>query len=220
MKHIIFTTAVLLVLTFSIYSRSDDDSCPQIRINSPEIVNENDESFKVSASFEDEKVVTNSKFNWTIIKDNQIVKKFNEGVVEIETSDTRKQNRIIILAENLDVKCQNPATAKVIVIPNVGSPLIFDQYSKLNWNDERAHLDAIAIEMQKYEDSELFVWIKFDKKTFSSNAKTKLLNILNHLSMRGLKKNRITFMISEADRARLARQWRRPKPQSMPDPFL
>lgn len=199
MKQTIFTAVLVFVICSASFAQTDNNSCPKIKINAPEAVWENDESFKVSASFENEKSPSESKFNWIIINDSELIRKFDEKIVEINTGNTGISNRITIIAGNPDEKCQNLTMTKIIVIPNVGSPLYFDEYSKLDWNDERLHLDNIVIEMEKYKDAELFVWVKFDKKTYNSNLGTKLLKILNHLSMRGLKKSRVTFMISEAD---------------------
>lgn len=199
MKQFLYTTALLLAFCFISFAQEDNAICPEIKINAPESIFELRGKFRASASFENDKNPSESKFNWIVIKNNDLLRKYNEGSIEIETDVKREEYKITILAENLNSNCQNPATASVIVVPNIGSPYIIDTYSELSWNDERARLDNIVSTMQRYEDSELFAWISFDKKTFNSKAKPKLLKILNHLSMRGLKNNRVTFMISEAD---------------------
>lgn len=212
MKQIIFTTVLIFVIYSAAFAQTENDSCPKIKINAPEAVWEKDENFKVSASFENEKSPSESKFNWIFINDTELIRKFDEKIVEIKTDNTRITNRITIVAGNPDERCRELAMTKVIVIPNIGSPLYFDEYSKLDWNDERARLDSIVIEMEKYKDSELFVWVKFDKNTYNSNPGMKLLKILNHLSMRGFKKNRVTFMISEASENQFKYQ---PVPQEL-----
>ncbi len=124
---------------------------------------------------------------------------------------------IIVLAEALDKKCQDMAIAKVFVIPNVGSPLIIDEYSELNWNDEKARLDNVAIQMQNFKDMKLFAFFNFDNKISQAKRKNYLIKVLNHLSaLRGLKKNRITFLISESDAKRV---WFQPFPKDFNSAF-
>jgi hypothetical protein len=213
MTRLFFTTATILAFCLTAFAQTKDISCPQIKIKAPEFINDREEKFKVSASFESEKTLSESKFNWIVIKDDRLEKKSDEGIFEIETNNTNKHNRITIIAENPDTRCKNPAVANVLLIPNIGSPWILDEYTKLNWNDERARLEMISLEMKKREDSELFIWVDFDKSSFNPKSKIKLSKILNYLSSRGLQKKRVTFMISEADSIRY-------KYQPIPNEFL
>lgn len=203
MKQIICTTFLFLIFCFLVFAQTDENSCPQIKIKAPEAVYENDEIFKVSASFENQDDQLDSKFNWIIVKDDEAIIKNDERIIEVSTKNARRTFLISILAQPIDGRCQNPAMVKVIVIPRIGSPLILDIYEELEWKDERQRLGAIAIEMKERKDSELLVYLDFDKSSSPTKRKNYLTKVLNQLSaVRGLEKNRITFLISESERKR------------------
>lgn len=205
-REIVFTTILIFAFCCVVSAQSDSNSCPKIKISAPDYVEERDGAFKVSASFDNEPGISSSKFDWIIVKDEEILRKYNEKIIEIDTNNIGRQNRVTILAESLDKNCQNPAMVKVIVLPNIGSPLILDEYTNLNWNDERPRLDYIAYEMQTREDSELFAWIYFSINTSGIQRQNRLVKLLNHLSAKGLKKDRITFLITEEDKERFCYQ--------------
>src|SRR5687768_7037180 len=117
MKQIIFTVILILVFCFAVFAQTDKNSCPKIKIKAPETVWEKDETFKVSASFENQDNQRTSKFNWIVIKDDEVIVKNSERIIEISTKIARRELRITILAQAIAEQCQNPAIAKVIVIP-------------------------------------------------------------------------------------------------------
>lgn len=203
MKQIIFTVILIFTFCFAAFAQKDRNSCSQIKIKAPEIVYEKDETFKVSASFENQDDSLISKFNWIVIKDDEVIVKNSESVIEVSTKNADRAFRITILVRAVREQCQNPAMAKVIVIPNIGSPLILDDYENLNWKDERQRLDAIAIEMQERNDSELLIYLDFNKGSSKTERKNYLTKVLNQLTaVRGLEKNRIMFLISESETKR------------------
>jgi hypothetical protein len=202
MKQIIFTAILIIAFCFAAFSQTSENLCPKINIKAPETV-QPDESFKVFASFEKENQPSTSKFNWIVVKDNEVIKKNDAGIIEIDSKGFKDFGTILILAEPTDQRCQNTAAAKVFVVVNIGSPYIIDEYSKLGWSDERARLDNVVIVMQEFKDTEVFAFFDFDKRISQAERKNRLTKIANHLSIGGLEKNRITFLISEADTERI-----------------
>ena len=199
MKQIIFTAILILVFCFVAFAQTDKNSCPKIKIKSPETVDENDETFNVSASFENQDDSSISKFNWIVVKDDEVIAKNGERIIDVSPKNVRRTFLITILAQPIGEQCQNPAMAKVIVLANAGSPLILDNYEVLDWNDEKQRLSAIAIDMKERKDSELLVYLDFDRRSSQTERKNYLTKVLNQLTIvRGLEKNRITFLISES----------------------
>ena len=213
MKRLVFITTIIFIFSLPAFAQTDTIFCPKIEIIAPKFVNEREETFKVAASLSSEKIPFDTSLSWIIIKDDEVSQKFNSSIIEVKTSGAKKHNRITIVAKSLEAKCRSITFANVIIIPNIGSPLFLDDYSKLNWNQEKVRLDAIAAEMLKHKDFELFVWIDFDRKSFNPRSKTRLSKILNQLSIRGLRKNRVTFMVSESEANRF-------KYQPVPNEFL
>jgi len=202
MKRIIFTAILIFAFCFTDLAQTGENLCPKINIKAPENVYP-DESFKVFAYFEKESQPSTSKFNWVIVKDNEVVKKNDAGIIEIDSIGFEDFGTIIILAEPTDERCQNTAVAKVFVAINIGSPYIIDEYSKPSWNDEKLRLDNVAAVMQDSKDAEVFAFFYFDKRISHAERKNRLTKITNRLSIRGIEKSRITFLISEADTERI-----------------
>jgi hypothetical protein len=199
MKRIISVAILIFASCFAAFAQINKNSCPKIQINAPETVQAGT-TFKVSASFEDEPQPSISKFNWLIINENEVSRLNERGIIEVDSKNLREFVTIIILAESLNEKCQIPVMASVASVPNTGSPYIIDEYSELNWNEERARLDNAAFQMQKYKDMKLLLYIYFDKKNSQVQRKNYLVKLLNHLSeTKKLEKHRLVFLISETD---------------------
>lgn len=202
MKRLIFLTILIFVLCSTLFSQTSENLCPKINIKAPETVYP-DESFKVFASFEKGSQPLTSKFNWIVVKDNEIVKKNDLGIIGIDSTGLKEFGMIVILAESTDERCQNMAVAKVYVAGNVGSPYIIDEYSSPIWNEEKGRLDNVVSVLQDSKDAEVFAFFEFDRRTSQTERKKRLTKITNHLSARGLEKSRITFLISESDAERI-----------------
>ncbi len=205
MKQIAFTVILIFSFCFAAFAQADENPCQKINIIAPESVQQ-DETFKVFAAFEEENQPSTSKFKWIIIKDNEVIKKSGVGVIEIDSKGFKDIGAIVILAEPINDKCQNTALAKVFVVVNIGSPYIIDEYSELSLSDEKARLKNIAVVMQDYKDAEVFAFFDFDKRTSQAERKNRLSKVSSYLSASRLEKNRITFLISEADGERIRYQ--------------
>lgn len=200
MKQPFFIPILILAFSFTVFAQTSENLCPKIKIKSPETVKP-DEPFKVSASFENESQPSKSKFDWTIIIGDEVSKTKESGIIEINPKSLEEDGGLIILlAESLDEKCTETALNKVYVIPHFGHPYELDQYSKLDWNDERMHLNFIADTFKKFGDSELFITFNFTKETSKSRKRERLLKVFKYLTETGgLEKNRIMLFISETD---------------------
>lgn len=203
MKRTIFNSILIFVFCFSAFAQANENSCQKIIINAPEDVRA-EEIFKISASYEKESQPSISKFNWIIVNNDKISKKINKGIIEINAANFEQGETLTIIAESTDKNCVSYATAKVFVIPNCGLVMTIDEYSKPDWNDEKARLDNIWIITQSSKDMELFAFFAFDKKSSQTERKDHLTRVFNYLSAtRRLKKQNITFLISESDQQRI-----------------
>lgn len=204
MKKAIFIIILILIPCLTAIAQTNENTCQKIKIRAPEMV-QPDEIFSVSASFENEKQPSTSKFNWTIIKKTEITKENNKGIVEIVSPNLRettlKDNEpIIVLAENLDGNCQNAEAVKIFVSPTCILPYTIDMYTRLIWSEEKARLNNVIQQMQGLKDSELAVFVKFEKKSSHIERKNYLMKVFNYLSkVRQLDKSGITFLISESE---------------------
>ncbi len=217
MKRLISTS--ILVLAFFSFSIAQESSnpCPIVEITAPTSV-QFDEKFKAFASFQKEKQPSISKFDWIVIKEKEFEDKretarlFSSEIIEVESWVENTGGTIILIAENIDSRCKQVAIAKVYVSPNVGSPLILDEYGKLGWREEKGRLDALVLEMQKYKDAELFAFLSFPKEMTGRVRRSRMTAILNHVTVtRKFNVKSITFLLE--DDANALRIWFQPVPQ-------
>ena len=214
MKRVIFTVILILAFCFAVLAQANENLCQKIKINAPESIQAG-ATFSVSASFENENQPSTSKFDWTIINENEVIKISESGIIKVNSKNLRDVVEIIILTDNLDKKCQIPALTKVLSVPNFGSPYILTEYSELSWNEERGILDAAVFEMNEKKDMKLLAYIYFNKKDSQAQRKNYLIKFLNHISeVRNLEKNRVTLLISESDSKRVRLQ---PVPKQFSD---
>lgn len=223
MERLISTS--ILALAFFSYSFAQEslNPCPLIKISTPTSV-QFGEKFKAFASFQKEELPSTSKFDWIIIKEKEFEDKretarlFNSGIIEAESWAENTGGTIILIAQNIDSRCRQVAIAKVYVSPNVGSPLILDEYGKLKWREEKGRLDVLALEMQKYKGAELFAFFAFPKEMTGRVRRSRMAAILNHLTVTGnLKITSITFLLE--DDADALRVWFQPVPQKLTNFF-
>jgi len=199
MKQIIFTAILIFVFCFVCFSQTSENPCLKIKIKAPETV-QPDEVFKVFASFEKESQPSTSKFNWTIVMENDVSKIYDQGIIEIDSKKLKDGETIIILAEALSGKCQNTAAAKIFVAPACILPSKIDEYAELPWSDEKARLENVAFQMKDLKDMKLSVFINLDNKTSQSERRNYLIKVFKYLTaFSELEKNRVTFLISELD---------------------
>ncbi len=177
-QRTIFTTILLLAFCMAVFAQVNKEFCPNIKIEASEIVNKDVEEFHIAA-------------------------KNDEKNVKINTGNVGNSYRINVLAKSSDKKYKKLKMAKVIVFPNIDSLYIIDEYSNLDWKDEKPRLLNVVITMKQFKEAELFAYFEFDKKTSNAKKKSRLIKVFNFLSATGrIEKNRITFLISEAERER------------------
>lgn len=197
MKKSAFTILLILTICLGVIAQTDEDECQNITIKAPSFVQPNN-TFNVSATFEKNEL-SDYKYDWIIINEGEVTKIKKQKSIKVSSKDLREIGRIIILAESSNKPCENTVMAEIIVIPPIGSPLIFDIYEELDWKEEKIRLDSVAIQMLEMEDQELLISVDYDIK-LEKRLKNYLFKILNHLSTRKLKNDRITFLVASSEK--------------------
>lgn len=202
MKQILFTSILIFAFCFVISAQGSSSPCRKIIIFSPTNISPGDR-FSATAHFENSDSPA-LKLDWTIINGEKITKKSKAEIIEVTSENSKDTNQIIVLANYSESDCENTAMAKVSIVPACGLPYTIDEYGKISWEDEKARLENVVLTMENSKDLELFAFFEFDKKTPQATRKARLAKVLNYLSeIRNLSKDRITFLISEADDERV-----------------
>lgn len=182
------------------------ESCKKIKIAAPETVAFGHD-FKVTASYDDENQPSISKFDWFVVKeregkqDSRVIFIGDRGTVDLNSWIENEGGSVTLIAKSRIPDCDQITTSKIYILPNIGTPLTLDEYGKLSWSDEKGRLDAIVLEMKKYEDSELVAFISFSPQVSHTARKSHVERMLTHLTQtRNLKPSRLTFVICESER--------------------
>ena len=203
MKRLISILTLALAFFSFCIAQEGSEPCPPIKISSPETVQFGG-TFKAFASFQNEKQPSTSKFDWIVLKEQESDSKPetsrfpNSGRVEVAPWNENEGGTITLIAGNIDNRCEQIATARVFVMPNVGPPLILDEYGELGWKDEKGRLDAVVNQMQKHKDSELVAFFTFPNDMSGRVRRSRLEAMLKHLTItRNFNLNSITIILEE-----------------------
>ncbi len=196
---VIYSTILVLIFSFTIFSQTNETDCQKIIIKSPDYVYTKT-TFEVSATYKKTTSSKTSRFNWTIINQDKVTKISQKQLIEITSGDIKygETNTIIVLVESLNEKCRDIEIVKIPFFQRVGSPLIIDVYGNLKWKDEKIRLDAAIIEITNPNNAELLIFVGYDDELLKKGVKKYLVKILNHLNSRGLSKDRVTFLTEYA----------------------
>ncbi len=200
MKKSIFNIILILTFCFTVFAQTDETSCQKIIVEHPGIVYTKT-TFEVSASYEKTNSPETSLFNWIIINKDKVTKIKQKKVIKITSKDSEEVGTITVLAEPINKECNNTALIKIHFLRPIGSPLIFDDYEKIDWKDEKLRLDNAYLQIIEMPDQELLIIVDYDSE-LEKNLKNYLFRIAEYLSNRKLQKNRIKFLIAPSEQSR------------------
>lgn len=197
MKNIIFSVILIFVFCYTAFAQTTDNSCPKIVINSPDKVWLG-ESFTVTAKYE--KLSSELNFDWTIIKGEKITKVRKTNSVVVNSDDLELSEPVTILIESTEAKCSDVAMARIPIIPRPFTPTVLTRYEKIDWNEERAHLDEVVSQTEQSKNTKLYAFFNFTGRTSSIEKRNHISKVLNYLTaVRKVKKDRIILLISESE---------------------
>jgi hypothetical protein len=196
MRHIVLLT--FFILMFCIVALSQN--CPNFKLKSPEVVTEGD-FITLSAVFE-KAAETETPLHWTVIKGKALTREVGDAVIVVDSTGVEDDENITVIAEIASEKCKQSSVAvtKVKKRLDCGLTAKIDEYGKIEWDEEKARLDNVSVEINARKDSELFAYFEFSKNTTKKYIKSRLLNVANHFSSLGIEKNRITLVVSTTER--------------------
>ncbi len=196
MKIAILTLILVCIAAVTIGAQEQKGSCPKIIVEAPETIMGNDITFNVSAKFEGASLPT-TNFDWTVVRDGGTTTLVSRPSIKLETGRPKDSELIFTIAQPSDLLCKGFGVSKTLVVPNVGSPLVIDQYQAVRWADERPRLDNAAMQMKDMPDSELIIHVAFAASDRNASKREYLKRLVDYLFSRWkMEANRITFAIS------------------------
>lgn len=205
MKRILAVTVLTVLNCFAISAQGSEQACQKLEIEAPELVS-GSEQFQVKLNVEKSKQYENAQIRWKTIKNGKAVETTAANMIDVYAHDVEGGDSIIVLAETVDEKCRSFAAARILVQVGCRLPIMFDEYGKLDWSDEKARLHNVAVQFEKniapkdLRHFKLVVFLQFNKNVAKNTIKSRVVKILNYLSdVRLINKKRIAFVISEFD---------------------
>ncbi|MBX3267927.1 MAG: hypothetical protein KF831_14610 [Acidobacteria bacterium] len=202
--HLRILTSFLVLATFPVFGQNVEEKCDEIELIAPErSFPWNQVSIKAVVS------KAPVKGDWLIVKENfqtkatKIEKIRNTESVDLiawQSNDSGSITAIITVPPTKQCRAERYATATVVLTENPGTPLILDEFGIINERDQKARLDLVADFMEKSPKDELLIFMSFRRSDVSAKRMRTIRSFVEHLSeLRKLPKDRITFLIEEAE---------------------
>lgn len=193
----------ILILCFCLSSFVQD--CQNFKISAPESVSES-EMVTLSANLDDSSEVT-FPIKWTVIIGEKLIREISSSPISFEVSEPKDDYKIIVLAESSVPNCKDVLLQKIsiLIVPHCGLPFTIDDYSNINWADEKIRLENVSLQFKEISNSDkskqtkLYVYLNSKKDSSSKSIKNRLQKILKHLTSLNIEQNQIIFVISEAN---------------------
>ena len=194
MRNILFAFITTLILSISSFAQSETKNCPAIKMTSPAGVTTPGETMAFSVKVEDEKDVSNLKYEWAVLI-GTIVE--GQGTSTLKIATTREMSGANITAkvtiQGLPDKCLNELSevSSVASMPIVDP---FENYEKVSWNIEASQLDVLFYELMKSPETIAFIRIMTSE---SRGAKNRIKKIVKYANFREFPKRRLFFVIDK-----------------------
>lgn len=179
----------------------DENPCPKIIIDAIDKVVEGD-IVTFAVVYEENKEIVKTPLEWTFSNKSREILRNSKGILEVTTEGIKGGGFITASVKSEGENCQNRVEKRVEIEEIKGDyfSTVIQEYSKIDWNEEKIRLNEVILQMQEAEDSQLWAFINFERKTSQVERKKHLTEVFKYISESGsIDKNRITFFVSESD---------------------
>lgn len=196
MKRIFFTTILLLVFCFSVYSQTDNYACPANFALFPQGIVSIENPVKIAVNSVENADKSNLKYEWTISA-GKIVK--GQGTSEIEVIANQEEAGLNITVVVKIIGLQNECSISEIFGSEqpMACGLAVDNFGKLEPNDFKLRLDVFLAEVITNKDDKGLIIVEFYKSDSVKNKKAYLKLIKNHIKFRKAEISRFLIAIAE-----------------------
>ncbi len=170
----------IFVLTFCIFSFGQNPNCPEIKITGPDSVVRAGETMTFTANVSGVDL-NKIEYQWSVDKGTIIE---GQGTSLINVSTQGLADRTVTAAieiKGLASVCPNSESETGIVSIGCGYIPPAEEYGKLSKNDEKARLDALAVEITAIKDVIAYFIIYYPSKKGKKSYENRVARIRNHL---------------------------------------
>lgn len=195
MKRIFFTTILLLVFCFSVYSQTDNYACPANFALFPQGIVSIENPVKIAVNSVENADKSNLKYEWTISA-GKIVKGQGTSEIEIAAIEEDRGSNITVSVKIIGLQNECSVSDWFVIFP-IGCGFPADQFGKLEPNDFKLRLDAFLAEVITNKDDKGLIIVEFYKSDSIKNKKAYLKLIKNHIKFRKAEISRFLIAIAE-----------------------
>lgn len=200
MKKAIFTA--IFILTFCIFSfgqTQNNPNCPEIKVTGPSSVTSPGETmtFMVNVSDVD---LDKIEYQWSVDKGTIIEGQGNPVIVVSTDGLDEATITANVKIKNLPQGCSDSISETGIVAPICILPITLDEFGKLPISDEKARLDAVAVEITaRKEEFIAYIILYYPSKKGKKSYENRAARIRKHLiEKRGISSEKV-IIISGGD---------------------
>lgn len=170
---------ILLSLVF-VGSATAQNSCPLLSVIGPAgLIHPGDiATFTINADLD----MTALKFQWTVSA-GTIISGQGTPSIEVESHWMRNDSHIVATVEvsGLPDGCEKLAS-ETVGISLSGPPITLDEYERITVKQERARLDAVAIEWKRFQHWYLYIILYLEPKETRASEMARIKRIKDHLT--------------------------------------
>lgn len=209
MKHLIFTS--ILIITFCVFSFAQikTSSCPIVKIVAPEsVVNLGD---PILFSVQLNEKLNNLKIEpeWKVLS-GDIIQGQGTSQIKVKPEIGAEKVTADVKIKGFPENCENYASKFVNIIPAIIDIFPIYEYGKLSRNEERARLDVFLTSLLADENFQGIIHIRTNKNESNKVIKTYIQFMIKHFKFRKFPKERIIFAVEKSNE-RKTMLWNMPK---------
>jgi hypothetical protein len=105
--------------------------------------------------------------------------------------------------------CVSTASKTAVAPANIGCPMPADEYSEASWEDERARLDNLLVQIRNNPKAHAFIQMAVPPRVTIENTKKHIIKILKHFRSRepDFHLERLQFAVEKSEEYRFTRFW-------------
>lgn len=196
-----FPFLFIIVAVFAVQGQNASSNCPTISVMGPAAMTSLGQPMAFTASVKGSQAIGMPEYQWTVSAG---LISSGQGTSSINVNTTGLPNNsnvtAIVKIKGLPIGC-NDVDSDTGSISGPVCNLPLDHYGRVSWNEERARLDNMQINLANNPDSRLYIFLRITADESFDDAKKHSKKVINHFKWRNkaFDAGLVTFVIYVSD---------------------
>jgi hypothetical protein len=200
MRNILAVFIATLILSISSFAQSETKPCPTIKMTSPAGITNPGETMTFSVKLENEKDVSNLKYEWTVLAGTMVEGQFTSAITVATTPEMGGSTVTAkVSVQGLPSNCSNEAVETAAIAPMIGCVLL-DDYGKVSSGIEKAMLDGLFANLLNNPEFIVFFRLGREENETIKQTKSRIKRIVKLANFRRIDKKLLVFVVSKSEK--------------------